>query len=80
MNGDMNDNHCVDVGEGQDDYISVQRVCLTPVKNRDPRLRSTQSTPRRNWNGEDEKTRDPGIALCRQFIKKLKYSGFLLST
>ena len=41
MNGDRNDNHCVDVGEteNQDDYVSVQRIRLKPTKNRDPRLR-----------------------------------------
>ena len=63
MNGDMNDNHCVDVGESQDDDVSDHRVRLTPMKNRDPRLRRAQSTPRRNWNGEDNKSRDPDFAL-----------------
>ena len=65
MNSDMNDNHCVDVGESQDDYVSVQRVRLTPMKNRDPRLGREQSTPRRNWNGEDDKSRDPDFALVK---------------
>ena len=59
---DMNDNHRVDVGDSQED-VSVRRVRLTPVKNRDPRLRRAQSTPRRNWNGEDDKSRDPDFAL-----------------
>ena len=66
MNSDRNDNHhCVGVGDSQDqdDYVSVQRVSLTPIKNRDPRLRRAQSTPRRNWNGEDDKSRDPDFAL-----------------
>jgi len=63
MNSDMNDNHHVDVGESQDDYVSVQRVRLTPLQNRDPRLRRAQSTPRRNWNGEDDKSSDPDFAL-----------------
>ena len=58
---DMNDNHRVDVGDSQED-VSVRRV-LTPVKNRDPRLRRAQSTPRRNWYGEDDKSRDPDFGL-----------------
>merc|ERR1719480_44551 len=43
------------VCESQDDTVNVRRVVLTP--NRDPRLRRAQSTPRRNWNGEDDKSR-----------------------
>ena len=64
---DINDNHRVDVGESepQDDGNDVifRRVVLTPTKNRDPRLRRAQSTPRRNWNGEDDKSKDPDFAL-----------------
>ena len=75
MNGDrnyMNDNHCVDVGESQDDYVGVQRVRLTPMNNRDPRLRRAQSTPRRSWNGEDDKTRDPDFSVGRKGKKSGK--------
>ena len=57
MNRDMNDNHhYVGFGDSHEDYVSVQRVRLTPLKNRDPRR--PQSTTRRNWKGEDDKNRD----------------------
>ena len=58
-----NENHLVDDGDNENDSVSVRRVVLTPVKNRDPRLRRTQSTPRRNWSGEDDKDRDPDFSL-----------------
>ena len=64
---DMNDNHGVDVGESEQqddgDDVIFRRVVLTPMKNRDPRLRRAQSTPRRNGNGEDDKSKDPDFAL-----------------
>ena len=66
MNSDVNDNHhCAHVGDSQGDNVSVQRVSLAPypLKNRDPRLREEQSTPRKNWNGKDNTSRDPDFAL-----------------
>ena len=49
----------------REDTSSVRRVRLT-MMNPYPRINRAPSTPRRKWDGEDDKTRDPDFSLRKR--------------